>query len=693
MDATKSGKSGFRRNALGKRTFVLMLAAVVAAGASVYGWDYTRLKTNYYVDYGLQRLVPYGIGEVEASTLRSRGSAYAIDSQRGKVVALRLINRVGDLWAPDAKFAYVEPWSLNVAKWEFFYDEEGQLESVHTYDSEGEPLIEAKVSFSKDEPVATVDFGPQNARGFVLRHRLGFDGRGRIVNRHFETMWGKAAPDPGGTFGRGYTYSDSGQQESIVNLDEDGAPTSDYRGIAGVRWTFTAGHELETRSWHAANGGLALNEQGFAKLALTRDNAQNNTGSRFLGSNGEAVVGPSGYARAVRKLDEHGNIVEEHYFGTDDQPILLKDEGFARMSAVFDEHGNLVEQRYFGTDDQPILKDKGFAYGTWAYDEHGNVVEGHYFGTNDQPILLVGGYAHSTSAYDEHGNLVEERYFGTDDQPMLWDGGYARFSRVFDEHGNRVEERLFGTDDQPILWDGGYARISSVFDEHGNLVEERYFGVDDQPILRDGGYARISSVFDEHGNVVEQRFFGVDDQPILQDGGFARGTWTYDERGNAVEERTFEIDGQPAVGCAHKTWTYDEFGNNRVSECTRFIASAEADLAAELRALQTKREAGWARDDYIPYYAREWTPYKERVKHRGVDIVALSESGDAAIAVARSGAKHWYFVRRTDPRTLLHKTVNFTCNKLTIGSESSGRVFHYECIVDQATRTERARRH
>jgi hypothetical protein len=162
-----------------------------------------------------------------------------------------------------------------------------------------------------------------------------------------------------------------------------------------------------------------------------------------------------------------------------------------------------------------------------------------------------------------------------------------------------------------------------------------------------------------------------------------------------VEQRTFKIDGQPAVGCAHKTWAYDEFGNNGVFECSsRIITSAEADnLAAELRALQTKREAERARDEDIPYYAREWTPDKERVKHRGVDIVALGEYGDAALAVARSGAKHWYFVRRTDPRTLLHKTVNFTCNKSTIGSESSGRVFHYGCIVDQATRTERARRH
>jgi hypothetical protein len=574
MDATKSVKSGFRRNALGKRTFVLMLAAVVATGASVYGWDYTRLKTNYYVDYGLQRLVPYGIGEIKASTLRSRVSAYAIDSQRGKVVALRRIDRVGDLSAPDAMVAYVEPWSLNVAKWEFFYDEEGQPESVHTYDSEGEPLIEAKVSFSKDEPVATVDFGPQNARGFVLRHRLGFDERGRIVNRHFETMWGKAARDPGGTFGRGYTYSDSGQREAIVNLDEDGAPTSDYRGIAGVRWTFTARHELKTHSWHAAIGSLALNEQGFAKLVVTWDDAQNKTGLRFLGSNGEAVIGPSGYARGVFKHDDRGNSIEWLYSGTDDQPIL-RDGGYARVSRVFDEHGNHVELRFFGTDDQPILIDGGYARFSNVFDEHGNLVEQRFFGTDDQPILRDGGYARVSSVFDEHGNLVEQRFFGTDDQPILRDGGYARFSNVFDEHGNHVELRYFGTDDQPILRDGGYARFSNVFDEHGNHVEQRHFGVDDQPILIDGGYAHSTSAYDEHGNHVEQRFFGTDDQPILWDGGYARRSWTYDERGNAVEQRTFKIDGQPAVGCAHKTWAYDEFGNNGVFECARFIAQMD----------------------------------------------------------------------------------------------------------------------
>jgi hypothetical protein len=549
------------------------------------------------VDYGLQGLVPYGIGEVKASTLRGRDYAYAIDSRRGNVIALRRIDWVGDLSAPDARFAYVEPWSLNVAQWEFFYDEGGRLESVHTYDSEGEPLIEAKVSFSKDEPVARVDFGPQNARGFVLRHRLGFDERGRIVNRHFETMWGKAARDPGGTFGRGYTYSDSGQREAIVNLDEDGAPTNDERGITGVRWTFTAGHELETHSWHAANGGLALNEQGFAKLVVAWDDAQNETGRRFLGSNGEAVIGPSGYARALWKCDDRGNTIERLYFGTDDKPIL-KEGGFARLVVAYDDRGNVIEKHYFGTDDQPILSNSGFARVVLAYDDRGNAIEERSFGTDDQPILKDGGFARLTHAYDERGNLIEERLFGTDYEPILEDGGVARLTQAFDEHGNLIEWRYFGTDYEPILSDEGFARLTHAYDERGNLIEERLFGTDYEPILKDGGFARLTQAFDEHGNLIEQRYFGTDYEPILMDGGFARFTHAYDERGNLIEQRLFGIDGKPATtGCAHRTWTYDEFGNNGVFECARLLVDDRGEDAGGMPTMEEMMREAIARDD------------------------------------------------------------------------------------------------
>jgi CHAT domain-containing protein len=77
-------------------------------------------------------------------------------------------------------------------------------------------------------------------------------------------------------------------------------------------------------------------------------------------------------------------VVEERYFGTDEELKKHKSFGIAIIRWKYDGKGNVIEERYFGPDERlKKRKDWGFAIRRFQYDEHGKRLKTVCFDENE----------------------------------------------------------------------------------------------------------------------------------------------------------------------------------------------------------------------------------------------------------------------------------------------------------------------
>lgn len=219
-----------------------MLSLAIAGG--LYYWDYNRIKTSYYADFGTHYGEPFGIGKLNKETVQHRESGYVVNRRRGKVVEIRRENGFGYLSAKDGNGVYSEPWLTEITRWSYAYEDNAKLSKVIFYDEKNQAQFIQRYEFSDDGKEAVVSFqnmfgGAQTldsnfsllslnfnpgseTKSQIAQFRLTFDELGHIQKRQYETIWGKPVKDVSGSYGRTYKYTEAGQIQSISNIDQIG---------------------------------------------------------------------------------------------------------------------------------------------------------------------------------------------------------------------------------------------------------------------------------------------------------------------------------------------------------------------------------------------------------------------------------------------------------------------------------------
>jgi YD repeat-containing protein len=577
---------------------VAALLLVVAAATAYQYWNYTTVHTRYYSDYGTRWGVPYGIGEITVSTASRRNADYAIDTLRGRIVAMRRENGSHGLMPLSGDGIDGEYWDAGVAEWRFPYPEDRAVEvdvygqktpfgrhnrelriENFTWQADGSAVVAFKnpaggaATIEGSELRVKASLSGATARKSMLTlYRLLFTREGHVAKRFFLTVWGAESRDAEGRFGRSYAYDSVGRATALRNLDAEGRVLADRRGIAELRRDYGQNGLLKRVEWRDIRGRRVRNAQGYTALEVSSDAAGNPVTSTYLGEDGTPAPRiDTGFTRMVRRFDRRGNRIQESYFDTRGNPVERVDYGVARQTFAYDRNGNVAAQHFFGTDGRPVLRsDVGMASIRSHYNVYGDVVQQDYFGADDKPILRKDrGLARLASAYDGRGNDIEDRYFGVDGKPVLLKlEKVAGSMQRFDQRDNLTEQRYFGVDGRPaIRADAGFWRLSLAYDERGNLIEESYSGTDGKPIARKGlGFARETLKYDDRGNEIEEAYFDTQGVAALrQDTGVARVTAQYDDRGNEVEEAYFGVEGAPVLnlsrGAAKVRFEYDPRGN------------------------------------------------------------------------------------------------------------------------------------
>ena len=598
-----------------RRLRLQIVAAVLLCLFGIGVYAYAFVQTAYYREIGTRWGAPYGIGEIGEDDASHRAASYAVDSQFGRVIAVRRVNGWGTL-TPLVGVIDGEPWDAGAAEWRISYasdfDEmfEARVIEVEVYD-DYERRLRADKYTSLYDGTATVSFigqtggaqafdagamilsrahnieetyeesTPASASGEepddvalsagksqIAQHLLIFDDDGLIAGRQFQTVWGAFARDDEGNYGRDYFYNADGQITGIRNLDKDGSVRPDYAGVAEVRKSYTAEGEIESVEWRDSKGRLALNADGYAVLRFRRDSYGNAIELLRLGTDGKLILGKKdGVARVAMAYSPEGTLRERRFFGIDGRPVLSKVSGAWRVFAEYRD--NLYDQRYFGLDGKPVLeKSSGAARVVEAITQSGKVSEYRYFGTDGKPVLgRLYGAARIKIDYSETGDETRFCNFGANGKPVLdIPSGAACATNRYDERHHVLETRYFGVDGKPIsslVYKA--ARIEWEYDERGYCTGVAYYDAKGKRVAGPLGAARETYKYDDRGNITETAYFGASGAHALhKDERVARAVTVFDERGVPIEIRYYGVDDQPAAnaksGAARINESFDANG-------------------------------------------------------------------------------------------------------------------------------------
>lgn len=576
-----------------KRNFAAAaLLAVLLLAAGLWCWDYSRVKTEYYLDYTTTYGLPVGIHRLDSKEVKTMQAHYALVSSRGKVRELRCENAAGTPVMQGllsevnhfskAVYSYVNDTLSSAA----YYDDKGRLILEMHYANRNtvdlmKSLDSGNGSVVSASPLASNTTGlsgftePDTRKSNVIRYLVTYDDGGYTKEiRYAANAYNKVAQDADGISGLRYERDDKGRVTGVSYLsyigpsDLNAADPENFQmigkknGEAGMEFSYDENDDVSEIRFVGVNGEPVRNA-AYGSLARFEHEGHNETKCSFYDSDGEPVLNDYGCAGYQCEYDGQGNMISLHYFGTDGRPVFHKD-GYAGWESVYDESGRELRRSLFGIDGKPVFHRDGYAGYQCEYDAHGNMIKECFFDTDGCPTLVKNGTAGWEICYDEQGNRTKLDWLGTDYRPILNTDGYASSQSVFDERGSEIRRSYFGIDGRPILHREGNAGLECAYDERGNLIKVSYFGTDGRPILHRDGNAGYERAYDERGNLVKQSFFGTDGNLTLISDGYAGWNASFDERGNLILGEFFGADGKPVLmkdGYASYRSAYDDRNN------------------------------------------------------------------------------------------------------------------------------------
>lgn len=607
-----------RQRVIGTAAAILITAI---AATSIYWWDFTRLKTDYFANVSEQWGVPMGVGPVARESVDRREFSYEIRRTRGNVISMRRVSGMGLLVPIGATHTESEPLFKEVTRWDFSYDSAGEVDSVELFNKHGKliskqiwdvdregatALVLFQDAYGRAQPLAgtiasfSARYDSPDSRTAISRNRLQFDDEGRIAARRFESVWGAEMHDGRGVYGRTYAYDARGILSSIQNVDRSGDPFEDSDGIAALRRTHDESGTISSVSWLDARGTIATNDLGYASILLAPDSDGNVVRAEYIDTNLQSVLTKQGIASRERKFDSHGNPVEVHFYDREGLPTLYKNshakieldydstgelasfryydrngnlapnaDGYAVIAWRYDDQRYIVERAYYDTQGKPIAPDRIVARTEWRYDKNGKQIEETFYAFNGRIVQDERNVARTRWVYDAKGSPIEEAKFDAEDNPIeIRDIDVARIVWEYDDKGYILSQSHFDRHGDPTPWGGplwnGVARVEFEADDQGNMLNVECFDVRGEPVLSRGQYARVRREYDEYSNRLSEEYFDVRGAPILVNGGFAKKRYRYDDAGNMIDESYFGTSGQPAMtgmGYASKQFKYDRQSN------------------------------------------------------------------------------------------------------------------------------------
>ena len=128
-------------------------------------------------------------------------------------------------------------------------------------------------------------------------------------------------------------------------------------------------------------------------------------------SKGNYILFPGkGWSINRYEFDKRNNVITTSYFDEKNNPVLCS-EGYHKQTYLYDQHDRNIEEAYWGTNGQPIMVN-GYHKETYKYAENSNnIVEDAIFDTKGNPINNSIGYHKVIITYNDEGTIQLTRKY------------------------------------------------------------------------------------------------------------------------------------------------------------------------------------------------------------------------------------------------------------------------------------------
>ena len=226
-----------------------------------------------------------------------------------------------------------------------------------------------------------------------------------------------------------------------------------------------------------ASGEPTGSGKGYTQIVDIMDNMRHVVEERFVAANGRLALSEDGYAVIRKKYDSAGNTIKVSYFDEQDKPVMVEKLGYSSLAMTYDENNKKTSETYFDADGAAVIKaGQEYAGLRYTYDEAGNVTSESYYDAQVSPIIGPDGYHRAEYTYDEKKHVLTERYYGIENNLIVFKKGYAGADHRYDENGDNVRTAYYGADGKISENKDGTAIILRQYNEKHQVIQEEYRG-------------------------------------------------------------------------------------------------------------------------------------------------------------------------------------------------------------------------
>jgi hypothetical protein len=573
----------------------LRRARLVAASASAFAvfllvfgaWYYKAYvgeDVRYYKSFVKLFGEPVGIGELSLTQVQHRAKSLKFVRQGflNPVLEMEAVdadgncaprNWVGTHLQDDQESDNTSP--LHECRWDFVYDNKGQVVYEKAYDKEGQ--LRWGYSYTPGEEQTTSRTAYYVGRDGFPAHfknslaeivRFDYSPKGYEIRETWMDRKEKPQPVKDRAYGREFKYDEQGRDTRMTSLDQQGNRMNDTAGNATLEMSYDQfGNETYARALDKDDKPV-LFKDGYYEYRMTYDENGNQTSKAYFDLSSSPTVDEDGIHLYKWDYDEKGYVKEIRYYDIDGKPAVSRDGYHKEVTSERDERGRPLLWAYFGTADEPATDSNGGHEYRETYDSRGFLESSAVFDRDGRPTTLKQGYHKVEWQRDASGNKVWESYLDREGEPTPDVEGWYKVKLTYDDRNNLIEAANFDPTSRPVMTNKGYHRWKQEYNERGLRTEQEFFGYDGEKVTIKDGYHKVTVRYNDRGKQEEIAYFDVNDNRVASAEGFARMTSVYDGRDNVVESAYYGPDGRltdRGKGYTINRVSYDEQDRVKVS--------------------------------------------------------------------------------------------------------------------------------
>jgi YD repeat-containing protein len=515
---------------------------------------------QYYKNFVTRFGEPVGVGELSIEQTRHRVVSLKLVRQGvlDPVIRIEAVDAEGNCAPRNSVGTHLQDQReadntspLHECRWEFVYDNAGEVVYEKAYDKEGQ--LRWGYSYTPGERQATSRTAYYVDRdGFPARFknslaeivRFDYSPRGYEVRETWMDRQERPQPVKDRAYGRAFEYDEQGREIRMTSLDQQGHKMNDTAGNATLIMAYDPlGNETDAKGLDKDDKPV-LFKDGYYEHRMTYDENGNVTSYAVFDLSGRPTVDEDRIHLTKYDYDPKGYVKEYRYYDTEDRPAITKEGYHKETSLARDEHGNLLRWAYFGTADEPATDSDGVHEYQETYDSHGFPESMAAFDRDGRPTTVKQGYHKIEWQYDASGNKVSESYLDLEARPTRHISGWYRVKLAYDDRNNLIEMANFDPGGRPTTTNAGYHRWTATYNDRGFKIEEAYFGRNGEAVNNEDGYHKIKMTYDLRGNRTDISYFDANNNPVVGSEKFAHLTNAYDGRDNITESAYYGPDGR-----------------------------------------------------------------------------------------------------------------------------------------------------